>query len=281
VILLRLPPHSTHFLQPLDVVIFQQWKHWHTEAIDHAVRHGVGEFDRQTFLANLESIRRATFKEGNIKSAFRKCGFWPFRPVEVLCQINVNNHVLGNESAVQEEVTDTEGNNDLPENWSTPQTHDELKQQASAIQAMMRSSVSPPDTPTRQQNRSNIKKFMETVLAKDILHKQLTSYMWDSKVAQVQAERRKKAARTQIQKGGIVYAGDVNRDISNIDELCAKWETNLPTDEKVYLLVLRTTVLPQLLLRTKERRQVADRIAVNCIRRAARANKKRKHADIE
>ena len=37
VILLRLPSHSTHFLQPLDVVIFQQWKHWHAEAIDHAV----------------------------------------------------------------------------------------------------------------------------------------------------------------------------------------------------------------------------------------------------
>ena len=44
IILLRLPPHLTHFLQPLDVVIFQQWKHWHTEAIDHAVRHGVGDF---------------------------------------------------------------------------------------------------------------------------------------------------------------------------------------------------------------------------------------------
>ena len=56
IILLRLPPHSTHFLQPLDVVIFQQWKHWHAEAIDHAVRHGIGDFDCQTFLANIESI---------------------------------------------------------------------------------------------------------------------------------------------------------------------------------------------------------------------------------
>jgi hypothetical protein len=37
IILLRLPPHSTLFLQPLDVVIFQQWKHWYAEAIDHAV----------------------------------------------------------------------------------------------------------------------------------------------------------------------------------------------------------------------------------------------------
>jgi hypothetical protein len=45
ILVLRRPPHSTYFLQPL-VVIFQQWKHWHVEAIDHAVRHGVGEFDK-------------------------------------------------------------------------------------------------------------------------------------------------------------------------------------------------------------------------------------------
>jgi hypothetical protein len=81
ILVLRLPPHSTHFLQPLDVVIFEQWKHWHAEAIDHAVRHGVGDFDKQTFLSNIESIRQATFKEGSIKSAFRKCGFVPFRQI--------------------------------------------------------------------------------------------------------------------------------------------------------------------------------------------------------
>ena len=90
IILLQLPPHSTHFLRSLDVVIFQQWKHWHAEVIDCAVRHGVGKFNRQTFLANIESIYKATFSLGNIKSAFRKCGFVPFMPNIVLRQIAVN-----------------------------------------------------------------------------------------------------------------------------------------------------------------------------------------------
>ena len=70
IIVLRLHSHSTHFLQPLDVVIFQQWKHWHAEAIDYTVRHGVGEFDRQTFLASIESIRDATFSVKNINQPF-------------------------------------------------------------------------------------------------------------------------------------------------------------------------------------------------------------------
>lgn len=33
----RLPPHTTHLLQPLDVVCFQPLKHYHVEAVDNAV----------------------------------------------------------------------------------------------------------------------------------------------------------------------------------------------------------------------------------------------------
>ncbi len=33
----RLPPHTTHLLQPLDIVCFQPLKHYHAEAVDNAV----------------------------------------------------------------------------------------------------------------------------------------------------------------------------------------------------------------------------------------------------
>src|SRR5438046_7726658 len=97
---------------------------------------------------------------------------------------------------------------------------------------------------------------MHTVLAQDIIHKQLINYMWDSRIAQIQQERRKKSSRLQIQKGGIVYASDVvGRDILNLQELGVKWEANLHPDQKIYLLVLRPTVLPQLLLLTKKKKE--------------------------
>lgn len=38
IILFCLPPHSTHLPQPLDVGIFQPFKHYHPSAIDKAVR---------------------------------------------------------------------------------------------------------------------------------------------------------------------------------------------------------------------------------------------------
>ena len=55
-IVLQLSSHSTHFLQSLDVVIFQQWKHWHTKTIDFHICKSINEFNHQIFLANLEFI---------------------------------------------------------------------------------------------------------------------------------------------------------------------------------------------------------------------------------
>ena len=221
-----------------------------------------------------ESIRKKTFSEGNIKSAFRKCGFVPFRPALVLRQITVNEAVLTDRiEHRQEEQVDS----DLQEIWSSPNTHNKLYQQAGAIQDMLRSSIEPPDTPTRLCNRTNVDTFMQNILAKDLVHKQLTDYMWDSHVAQIQQEHRKNRPRSQIQKGGVVYASDIDWEISNLQELNAKWEADLPTDQKVYLLVLRSMVLLQLLLKTKGLKETADRSAINCQRRATnRANKQRK-----
>src|SRR5258708_39623491 len=122
---------------------------------------------------------------------------------------------------------------------------------------MVRSAVEPPYTPTRENNRTNVQKFIEPVLTQDIVHQQLTNYMWESRVAQIQQERRKKQPRSQIQKGGVVYTADVARDISCLHELIATWETNLNHDQIVPLLRLRSQVLPQLILQTTSRKEDA------------------------
>jgi hypothetical protein len=114
-----------------------------------------------------------------------------------------------------------------------------------------------------QLGSDNVETFMQTVLAKDLIHKQLTDYMWNPRVAQIQGEHRKKRPRTHVQKGGVVYAADIDCEISTGQELTVKWKTNLTTDQKVYLLVLRSMVLPQLLLRTKDSKELADRTAIN------------------
>jgi DDE superfamily endonuclease len=84
IILFGLPPHTTHFLQPLDVVCFQPLKHYHTEAIDTAVRTGDTTFSKFEFLAAFETFRKQAFKQDTILSAFNKTDIIPHNPSKVL-----------------------------------------------------------------------------------------------------------------------------------------------------------------------------------------------------
>jgi DDE superfamily endonuclease/Tc5 transposase DNA-binding domain len=82
--LFALPPHSSHLLQPLDVVLFQPYKHFHAKAVDRATRKGCTHFDKYEFLAAITSIRAETFKRNSILSSFRECGLIPYNPQIVL-----------------------------------------------------------------------------------------------------------------------------------------------------------------------------------------------------
>jgi hypothetical protein len=75
-----LPPHSTHLLQPLDIGIFQGYKHYHQESLEKHVRFSRIDFDKVEFLALLDGIRKATFKSSTIMSSFQKAGLIPFQP---------------------------------------------------------------------------------------------------------------------------------------------------------------------------------------------------------
>ncbi len=52
----NLLPHSAYFLQPLNVVLSQPYKHWHSEAVDEATRAGCKDFNKVEFLAAFSSI---------------------------------------------------------------------------------------------------------------------------------------------------------------------------------------------------------------------------------
>ena len=245
---MRLPPHSTHFLQPLDVVIFQQWKHWHSEAVDHATRHGIGEFSKLNFLGSVEEIRQQTLKPSTIRSAFKQCGYVPFNPQVVFNEIQVNN--LAIEAAdelpknLQSQDTSTDAKYQLSDIWSSPTTHTKLKKQTSAIIDFLRSSASPPDTPTRQQNRQNLKKFIDYVLISDITQRLLVNYTWASHLAQRSQSHRSGQSRESIQKGGVVYAHEVERDLAGIEYYEHVFQRQLPIEEKVFRLVFNSIILP-------------------------------------
>ena len=70
--------HTTHLLQPLDVVVFQPYKHDHAKAIDSAICTGCSDFHKIKFFVVITSICQQTFKKSTILSSFCQTSLIPF-----------------------------------------------------------------------------------------------------------------------------------------------------------------------------------------------------------
>jgi len=64
-------------MQPLDVGVFQPYKHWHNRAINSALENLEFEYTLSSFFRDLAGIRDKTMTVGTIKDAWRKAGMWP------------------------------------------------------------------------------------------------------------------------------------------------------------------------------------------------------------
>ena len=84
ILLYPFPAHTTHFLQPLDGKPFQQYKHYHGEAVNDAARDLYPFFEKREFLQRLSGIRQKTFKSWTIISGFADCGINPFKPDPII-----------------------------------------------------------------------------------------------------------------------------------------------------------------------------------------------------
>jgi hypothetical protein len=81
--------HLTHVLQPLDVGVFQPYKHWHKKAVQHAMRNLDLDYNIASFMRDLHEIRAETFKKSTIHSAFEKAGIWPISCKTAIAKIKV------------------------------------------------------------------------------------------------------------------------------------------------------------------------------------------------
>jgi hypothetical protein len=80
IILYFLPLYISHLLQPLDVGVFQAYKHWHSEAIKDAIQTSYRKFTKVEFLSTLFKIQRKTFKSCTLRYAFRLTSLNPWNP---------------------------------------------------------------------------------------------------------------------------------------------------------------------------------------------------------
>jgi len=198
------PPHCTHLLQPLDVVVFQPYKHYHAEAIDSATRTGCSEFDKIEFLNAINSIRSATFKPSTIISGFQKTGLIPLNPEMVLAKL----------SPAEQEAT--EGPHTPPPQTtnltSTPQTIRSLRYHANFLRSEINSNFnSEIGLALSSTGTKALETFIKGSLVQAQSGAQAFAELTNTKAAEVARAARRARSRRSIQKGGVMYAHEARK----------------------------------------------------------------------
>ena len=72
-----LPPHTTHFLQPLDVSVFGPLKHAYSDLLQAQYAKGERGVWKGNFYKLFDGAQKKAFTSANILSGFRHTGLWP------------------------------------------------------------------------------------------------------------------------------------------------------------------------------------------------------------
>lgn len=79
IIVLCLPPHTTHRLQPCDVGVFGPLANVWSRVVKDAYKRGY-KITKNNFLSFYSQTREESLTTSNITAAFKRCGIWPYNP---------------------------------------------------------------------------------------------------------------------------------------------------------------------------------------------------------
>ncbi|OBS15737.1 hypothetical protein FPOA_13465 [Fusarium poae] len=94
IILLCMPPNSSHLLQPLDFGCFGPLKKAHGREIEHLMRRCITHITKVTFFPAFYAAHQAAITESNIKGGFGGAGLVPFDPESVISRLDVQLRTL-------------------------------------------------------------------------------------------------------------------------------------------------------------------------------------------
>jgi hypothetical protein len=191
IIVLCMPPHSSHLLQPLDVGCFAVLKRSYGRLVEHKMSLGVNHIDKLDFLALYRQARAQSLSEANIKSGFRGTGLVPYDPSAVLSFLPI---VYRTPSPLIPPLQ--------PPQWTTETPHNvvELQQQTNLIKQYLKRRTQSPPTPTERALDQLVKGCQMAMHSAVILAGQNQQLL-----AENQRQKRKRAQnRTYIARGGVL-----------------------------------------------------------------------------
>jgi hypothetical protein len=84
-----MPPHSSHLLQPLNVVCYLLLKRHYGDGISLLARSRIYYINKETFLLAFRAAYEKTFTAENVRAGFRGAGLVLYDPDAVLSKLDV------------------------------------------------------------------------------------------------------------------------------------------------------------------------------------------------
>jgi cell division septum initiation protein DivIVA len=207
IVLLCLPPHTTHFLQPLDVSLFAPLSTHYKRILRNLTEFQYANYaiDKIDFLKVISSAIELAFTPKNISSGWSRCGLNPFNPEEII-RINCKGTSIERQNRIERQAIQEIGETD--DLFDTTQATTQATDQ--------------PTTPSREylhtlQTPANIAQIDEAI---NLIDSKLKSLSLDIELALDLQQRLKK-----IKKGSGKVFAQVTTTQHNFDAILKAQKT--------------------------------------------------------
>jgi hypothetical protein len=202
IIVLCMPAHSSHLLQPLDVACFSVLKRSYGKLVEKQMSLGVNHIDKQDFLSLYQQARTDALHEKNIQSGFAATGLVPYEPDRVLSLLHAQSHTPSPQKHPQTQ----------PE-WTAETPHNiiELQNQAELITQYLKRRTQSPPTPT-QKAVGQLVKGCQLAMHNAILLANENEKLY---VENQRQKRKRKQKRTYLKRGGVLSGAEGQSLIEN------------------------------------------------------------------
>jgi hypothetical protein len=195
IIVLCMPPHSSHLLQSLDVGCFSVLKRSYGKRVETLMSLGVNQIDKQEFLSIYQDARAEALHQNNVRSGFAATGLVPYEPDRVLSLLHVQYHTPSPQLRPHTQPA-----------WTAETPHDivELEHQTKLIKQHLRCRTQSPPSPTEQALNQLVKGCQMAMHNAVLLASQNKKLFTEN-----QRQKRKRAQRrSYIAREGVLTGGE-------------------------------------------------------------------------
>ena len=191
IVVLCMPAHSSHLLQPLDIGCFSVLKQSYGRLVEQLIGHGVNHINKREFLPLYRQARQAALHQNNILAGFAATSLVPYSPDRVLAQLHTEYQTPSPQHSPRSNAS-----------WAaeTPHNITKLQQQTVLIRRYLKRRTHSPPSPT-EQALGQLVKGCEIAMSSAVLLASENKRLY----IENQRQKRKRAQRrTYIARRGVL-----------------------------------------------------------------------------